>query len=209
MSQSYPQRVRENILPLSVANTLPEAFKEWYFTEETIDYEDAIEDCQLCDHEQLRYHFKIENEDTNHALWVGSQCILKFQVRVYDDYGHTLDERGAKRKLNKLLDKMRIESCIKALDVVASKTRHKILISALKYYKQNKYLTPKFAFVVFWQLQENGIEHSPTFFKISLRRQSHKDDLEEMPTDRVHFFWKALTPAQRRIAMQFGHNPPD
>ena len=90
MSQTYSQRVRENILPLSVANTLPEAFEEWFFTEDTIDHEKAIEDCQLCDQEQLRYHFKIENEYTNKALWVGSQCILKFQVAVYDDYGRKI-----------------------------------------------------------------------------------------------------------------------
>jgi len=209
MSQSYPQRVSENILPLSVANTLPEAFKEWHFTEETIDYEDTVEDCQLCDHEQLRYHFKIENEYTNKELWVGSQCILKFQVRVYDDSGRTLDNKGAKRKLNKLLEKMRIDSCIKALNAVASKTGNDILVSALEYYRRNKYLTPKFAFVVFWQLRKHNIDHSPSFFKISLRKQSHKDALEEMPTDRVHFFWKALTPAQRKIAMQLGHKPPN
>jgi hypothetical protein len=209
VSQSYSKRVRENILPLSVANTLPEAFGEWYFTENTIDHEEAIEDCQLCDQEKLRYHFQIENEYTNKVLWVGSQCILKFQIAVYDDYRHTLDEKGAKKKLNKLLEAIRVKSCIKALNTVATKTKNKILISALDYYKKNKFLTPKFAFVVFWQLQKNRIDRSPSFFKISLRKQVYKDDLEEMPTERVHFFWKALTPAQRNIAIDLGHEPPN
>ncbi len=209
MSQSYSERVRENILPLSVANTLPKAFEEWYFAGDTIDHEEAVEDCQLCDHEQLRYHFKIANEYTNKTLWVGSQCILKFQVTVYDDYGRTLNEKESKKKLNKLLEKMRIDSCIKALDIVAKKTNSKILISALNYYKNNKFLTPKFAFVVFWQLQKNRIDHSPSFFKISLKKQMYKDDLEEMQTERVHFFWKALTSSQRKIAIKLGHQPPN
>lgn len=51
---THPQRVADNILPLSLAGTLPEAFKEWYFTENIEDHEIAEEDCELCDQEQLR-----------------------------------------------------------------------------------------------------------------------------------------------------------
>ncbi len=57
--KTYPQRVRDNILPLSVGSTLPEAFEEWSFTENTVDHEEPVETCQLCEQEQLRYHFEI------------------------------------------------------------------------------------------------------------------------------------------------------
>lgn len=50
---TYPQRVADNILPLSLAGTLPEAFKEWYFIENIEGHEIAEEDCKLCDQEQL------------------------------------------------------------------------------------------------------------------------------------------------------------
>ena len=56
---SYPQRVADNILPLSISGELSQAFKEWSFTE---GHEDVIENCQLCNQEQLRYHFEIKNE---------------------------------------------------------------------------------------------------------------------------------------------------
>jgi len=59
MMRTYPQKVRDNILPLSIAGTLPEAFKEWSFTDNTIDHEEAVETCQLCEHEEIRYHFEI------------------------------------------------------------------------------------------------------------------------------------------------------
>ena len=72
---TYPQRVADNILPLSQAGTLPEAFKEWHFDGETEDHEQAIEVCELCNQEQLRYHFKIVNRHTNKDLWKGSKCI--------------------------------------------------------------------------------------------------------------------------------------
>ncbi len=53
---TYPQRVADNILPLSLAGILPDAFTEWYFTENIEDHEVAnkrgqiyfIEDLTLC-----------------------------------------------------------------------------------------------------------------------------------------------------------------
>jgi hypothetical protein len=73
---TYTQRVRDSILPLSVADTLPKAFEEWRFTGRTHDHEESIETCKLC-------------------------------------------ARDAKRRLNKLMRKMRLDACIKALQRLA------------------------------------------------------------------------------------------
>ncbi len=205
---TYPQRVANNILPLSIAGSLPEVFKEWFFTEKTKDHEQAIEDCELCDQEQLRYHFEIENRDTKKRLWIGSSCILKFKVAVFEN-GRLLDEKRTEKKLNALMKKMRLESCIKALEKLSASESNDILKNALDYYSKNKYLTPKFAFVVFWRLKVNKIDHHPTFFKVSLKRDSFKQDLAQMPTDRVHMIWPALSSSQRKIAIKFGHEAPE
>ena len=82
----YTLKVRQNILPLSVGSTLPEAFEEWSFTDVTEDHESAEEVCQLCDKEGLRYHFLIKNVLTGAHLWVGSHCILQFDLSVYSIY---------------------------------------------------------------------------------------------------------------------------
>jgi hypothetical protein len=205
--QNYPQRVRDNILPLSIGNTLPEAFEEWSFTDRTVDHEDATETCQLCEHEELRYHFQIENALTHHTLWVGSQCILKFGLSVFEE-GQTLSPKEAQRKLDRLTQQMRLQSCIKALEKLAAAENNKILNSALDYYQRNKFLTPRYAFVVLWRLQEHGIEHSPTFFKIHLNKQRYKSDLQKMEASRVHLIWPALSSSQRTLAMRLGHTPP-
>ena len=34
------------------------------------------------------------------------------------------------------------------------------------------------------------------------------EDLKNMETSRVHFFWRALTPGQRKQAVALGHTPP-
>lgn len=197
----------DNILPLSQAGTLPEAFKEWYFTGETEDHEQAIEECELCDQEQLRYHFKIENRHTYKHLWIGSQCILKFKVAVYEN-DQLLGENETKKKLDALIKQMRYESCMNALRRLVEEENNDILGNALDFYQKNKYLTPKFAFVIFWRLKSHRIDHSPSFFKISLKRDKYKRDLREMDTSRVHLIWPALTSSQRKLAISMGHSAP-
>jgi hypothetical protein len=205
--KTYTQRVRDNILPLSVGSSLPGAFEEWSFTENYEDHGHPIEVCQLCEHEELRYHFEIRNALTGHTLWVGSQCILQFGLSVFED-GKRLDESGARKKLNRLMQKMRLDSCVKALTKLAATEQNDILANALEYYKKNKFLTPKFANVVFWRLNENKIDYSPTFFKIHLSKAKYKEDLRNMPIGRVHRLWPALAPAQRKLAISMGHKPP-
>ena len=205
---AYPQRVAENILPLSIAGSLPEAFEEWHFTENVEDHEVATEDCELCNHEGLRYHFEIQNRHTNYCLWVGSSCILKFKVQVFEN-GRLLDEKSSRKKLKEIEQRMRLDSCIKALRELAVSEDNKILNNALDFYLRNKYLTPKFAFVVFWRLSKNKIDHSPSFFKINLRKDKYKNDLANMSTDRVRMIWPALSVSQRKLAMRYGHTPTE
>ena len=204
---TYPQRVVDNILPLSLAGTLPESFKEWYFTEHVQDHEIAEENCELCDQEKLRYHFEIKNRLTNKILWVGSSCILKFQVQVFDR-GTLLDEKASAKKLEDLKRTMRLESCINSLKKLATSENNDILSNALDFYIKNKYLTPKLAFVVFWRLNSNKIDHSPSFFKIGLNKDKYKEDLAKMPLDRIHMIWPALSSVQRKLAMSYGHSAP-
>lgn len=205
---TYPQRVAENILPLSVASSLPEAFKEWYFTENTIDHGMAEEICGLCDKEELRYHFEIENEYTKNCLMVGSSCILKFNVSVYED-GELLDKTKARKKLAKLVEKMHQEACFKALEGVVEKENNDILKSALDYYRKNKYFTPKFAVVVLWRLTENQIDHNPSYFKVRMNRARWKNDIRDMTPLKIQTLWRALTSAQKNTVLELGHEPPN
>lgn len=204
---AWTQRVADNVLPVSIAKTLPEAFKEWRFTGGYEDHGTPVETCQLCEQEELRYHFEIANDQTERTLWVGSVCILRFQIAIYED-GQQLDEKQARRHLDRLIQKMQHEACIKALERLAASETNSILSGALDYYKRNGFLTPKQANVIAWRLHANRIEHHPSFFKVALRRDSHKEDLRKMPLARVHRIWPYLSPAQRKLAQRLGHTPP-
>ncbi|MGC1470046.1 MAG: hypothetical protein WA793_11755 [Sphingorhabdus sp.] len=205
---SYTQRARERILPLSQAGNLPEAIREWCFTGNTTDHEQANETCQLCGQEGLRYHFEIRNTATHHRLEVGSECILRFEVAVIEN-GRELNPKETKRALKQHMQKMRLESCLRALERLANSENNDILANALKYYHINKALTPKQANVVFWRLAANRIDHDPTFFKVRLDKQKYRDDLAKMQRRDVHRIWKALSPSQRKKAEDLGHLPPN
>lgn len=204
----YNQRVADRILPLSIADSVPEAILEWLVTGVTTDHEQAIETCELCGQDRLRYHFEIANRFTKKRLDIGSECILRFDVPVFEN-DRKLSATETKRYLNAQIQQMRLESCIRALEKLANAERNQILTNALAYYQRNKKLTPKYAFVVFWKLDDHKIDYEPSFFKIRLDRQSYKDALREMNTARVHRFWRALSPAQRKIAIELGHTAPD
>jgi hypothetical protein len=204
---SYTQTVRENFLPLSIAGTLPAAFLEWYFTGWHEDHGAPIETCQLCGKQELRYHFEIKNQETHSSLLVGSHCILKFDVAVYED-GRKLSPSEAKRKLAAITKKMHLDSCVLALERLSKADKNPILANTLNYFKKNKTLTPKQANVIFWKLIENHIDHNPSFFSIDLTKSRLRDDLRDMSTGRVHRFWRAMTSAQRNLAQSLGHSPP-
>jgi len=204
---TYSKRVRDNILPLSIGNTLPEAFEEWSFTEEQIDHEEPCATCGLCDKDSLRYHFRIRNALTNKRLWVGSHCILKFGLSVFEN-GQRLSPKDAKKKLDRLTQQMRLEACLKALGKLAQAEKGSIIATALEYFRKNKFLTPRLASVVLWQLDARGIDHSPSFFKVTLKRDLHKQDLKALKPTMFRYVWPALTPAQRKTAISLGRTEP-
>lgn len=203
----YSARVRQNILPLSVGSTLPEAFEEWSFTDLTEDHESADEVCQLCDKEGLRYHFQIKNVLTGAQLWVGSHCILQFDLSVFEE-GQRLSPKDAKKKLDRLTTKMRLESTIRSLEQLAVKENDQRLSGALAHLKINKKLTPRYAAMVLWRLKERGIDHSPSFFKVSLQRSDHEEALRAMKPRMLAYLWPALTTSQRKLAVSLGCKVP-
>lgn len=205
--QHYSQRVRESILQLSVGNTLPKAFEEWTVTESVLDHETPQETCELCGQGSLRYQFEIKNSLTGNTLWVGSQCILKFGLSVFEN-GRILSPEEAKKKIHRITEQMRQDACIRALEALAIAEKNEILSNALQYFKVHKYLSPKQAFVVLWRLKQHKIDHNPSFFKVDLKRDKFKSQLREMEAGRVHVLWAALTSSQRKLAERYGHTPP-
>jgi hypothetical protein len=203
----YPKKVRDAILPLSVAGTLPEAFGEWSATGNVTDRGETAEACRLSVRAENRRLFEIKNRLTEKTLWADSRCIIKYGIPVFER-GVLLAGTRAKRFLDGLEQQMRIDICLRALEKVAKDEENGILRNAVEYYRLNRFLTPRFAFVVFWKLKAHGIDHCSSFFRINIKKARYRRDLGEMETNRVHFFWEALTASQKKLALIMGHLPP-
>ncbi|WFR97773.1 hypothetical protein [Rhizobium tumorigenes] len=131
---AYALRVGDSILPLSVDGTLPTAFGEWSFTENTVHHEQST---KLCGQQDLGHNYEIANQYTEATLWVGSHCLLQFDVAVLEK-GRRLSPAEAKRHLTKLTQQMQLASCIRTLEQLAAKESNPILSGALDYRRKNK-----------------------------------------------------------------------
>jgi len=97
---TWARRSSENLLPLSEEEeSLKNALREWIYSGETYDLQEPRETCELCDHPDLRYQFKIINKLNLNELLVGSECINKFGILAVDDDGIVLDQAQSRRRI--------------------------------------------------------------------------------------------------------------
>jgi len=55
-------------------------FRQWTHTGQFRDHGKPTAICELCGNTGLRYHFLVANRKTGEAIWVGSQCVLNFDL---------------------------------------------------------------------------------------------------------------------------------
>jgi hypothetical protein len=59
-----------------------EFFAQWRHTGQFRDHGKPVAACELCGNTRLRYHFLVAHRQTGEAIWVGSQCVLNFELSV-------------------------------------------------------------------------------------------------------------------------------
>jgi hypothetical protein len=189
MSRAIIARVKANLLPLSKErHDLDIALEEWAYTGECLDYEEPFETCQMCDKDSLRYHFLIENGYTGNALWVGSECITRFNVGAIAPDGTLVQGEGAARLVqadrNRLIEEARQkrvrEAIVTVLEAETEPKWKEMLRSCLDHVSEKDGFTPKQMAAIAWRARMFRVRHSPRDFKVTLRRADHKELVIEM-----------------------------
>lgn len=99
---SWAQKSAANLLPLSIEQSrLAIALKEWLYTGDMYDLEEPVETCELCEHPDIRYQFKIINRHNGNEMLVGSECINKFGISATDELGNVLNREESRRRVNR------------------------------------------------------------------------------------------------------------
>lgn len=178
------------------------AAKEWAFSGEVIDHFVSNKVCQLCESENLRYHFEIKNKSGNNSeLLVGSSCIKKFDIAVFDENGKEIFGSKKSSFLQKKIEQKKQELLleqIRSLWKVAN-PEEKDAIEYYVYVHKNKTgFSPDDLFDLFSLMEKYNTEFTKVLFKVSLRSQFELNSLINMPEHERDIVLPCLSVAQKK-----------
>ncbi|MBS0424091.1 MAG: hypothetical protein JSR71_06630 [Proteobacteria bacterium] len=193
----------KNLLPLSVEKeNFSIAIKEWFYTDELIEYEEAEEICELCEKDGLRYHFQIKNEIGN-ILWVGSKCIEKFGITIYDENGVEITENKEAYLINQAKKKhvkdivLKFSNCTKAGRIKGHSLKELDEYCIRNYNSEGKF-DAKMINYLFQRLENEKIRFRANCFKIDLRAEESKRMLLNLKMVQYQRIKGALSASQRK-----------
>ncbi len=197
----WSEASQANLLPLSKEQSdFKVALKEWEHRGIAIDHLYPVETCQLCDHANLRYHFEIVNHETRATLQIGSSCIEKFGIRVYDEEGKKMESEAVGKQLREEINAKKEEIILEPLRKLW-KAREDSQNKVQKYvqeYQEHGGFSPQNLAYLFKEMREEKISFVPHLYKITLRRRKDRDDLFRMPKEDKDFIWSSLSISQKK-----------
>ncbi|HYW72020.1 MAG TPA: hypothetical protein VE961_13360 [Pyrinomonadaceae bacterium] len=199
---TWARRSSENLLPLSEEKeSLKNALREWIYSGETYDLQEPRETCELCDHPDLRYQFKIINKLNLNELLVGSECINKFGILAVDDDGIVLDQAQSRRRIQQdrryLIAEAKRNRLITTLVELANRDIEFKIASFIDYVQDRGAFTPSQLGLLFWRLDLHGVDYVATDFKVTIRRNREKEQLIAMADWKLKKIWSAMSSNQK------------
>ena len=212
--------IRDNIpvIPYFKSKGLEFPFLTWSYTGELIDYEEPYETCELCGKHGLRYHFVIHDFEGN-KLWVGSECINRFGVPVYDEDNNQFFGKDGKKILNrqinrKQLTKIRNKSlcCLRELYKAVHEKEDKLFIKDIgichkgrHIKKHNIVLKPDEMLKMLNLLKIFNIEYTSSWFKVSCNKKEEQIEFSLLKEDDKKKLRQFAS--KKQVSKFFGSNP--
>lgn len=212
---TYASRVLRKLGPYSVSQVYPQLLREWYATGSMEDIEEAVEECDVCGHEHIRYLFQIKNQrNDNIRDKSGSKCILKFKeigVQVGDRIVYEPAEK--KKALDEFVKQYRarvrkefarqVGVGLQGKDAVAAPITimRDICVRIYQCPEENALLTPKQFAMFVWAANIAGVSVRLAPFQglMNLRKGKSKGQLADLHPRQIESIKGALTPTQLSI----------
>ena len=204
---NWASRSANNLFPLSAEKRdLASALREWLYLGDMYDLGAPCEACELCEHPDIRYQFKIVNRLNGNEMLVGSECINRFSISAADEFGNVLDENQSRRRVNRdrryLVAEARRRRLINVLVTLSALDDEFDIDSFIGYVQDRGAFTPNQLALLFWRLNRNNVEYAPADFRLTIRRNREKDQLRAMKSWRIGRLWPALSPSQRNWVVE-------
>ena len=199
------ERVAKNIFSLSSnKQDIRSALDEWEYRSEMNDRGVPDSICELCNHPNIRLQFEIVNKHNLNSLLIGSECITKFGVKVFDENGNLLEDIHAKKKVAKDRRKLIVDSKIKGMinSILVLSTKQGEQINFKEFVDDFERLgghSPKQLFAMFYRMKVNHVKYNKTDFKCYIRKPHFKQQLLTMEVSRINDIWPALSTSQRKL----------
>lgn len=187
------------------------ALKEWTYTGNLIDHEAPTEQCELCEHDELRYHFEIKNALEN-VLWVGSKCIDKFDIAVFDRDGKeitTSKERYLIKLAQKKHQKTAIEKLTKTKPIGKMGEYSKLELDEFcnSEYLINERPNARILNYLFIRFEQEGIFYEKRLFSIKIRSEYDKEKLLSLKQEQFERIKPALKSTQVKYYIENRKQP--
>ncbi|WP_082713697.1 hypothetical protein [Sporosarcina koreensis] len=201
MSNSWLKRAMENLFKKSQEKEdFHKARQEWLYNGlEDNQYCEA--ECELCNHEEIRYEYTIVNSSNRKIMVVGSECIKKFtndfKNDFYDTKGILVDGKRLAKDKNEYLKKILSE----ALDKRLANSNNTFYKSIAEQIKKDGKLTPnqlKHLHNFYPTLDDMGKQAFKSVVKVSLRKEREQEQIAKLSPIDLKFVSKFMTTAQRK-----------
>jgi hypothetical protein len=163
---------------------------EWSFTnsiENVREVEYGFSKCQLCNHPENVYQYRIRNSETNQTIWTGSVCITNFAIPVYKDNGErvTSDEEIDeifKENVKEIKEQRRLELISALIDDINTNAE-KPYTPTDDNKDKGVYTLKQMKLISVMYNKANGNFISDDYislFKVNMRLKRNKEELQEL-----------------------------
>lgn len=202
--EQWLERVKRFVFPHSVEKQdIGKALAEWYYTGDTYDLEQPIENCELCGHSDIRYQFTIRNHHNANELLIGSECITRFDIPAVDEKGVALTSKETRKVVakdrRKLITDAKERRMIQTLIELKKKEEGFHVDSFINYFKERGAFTPKQLALVIWRLNANAVEYHVSDFKLTIRRAREKEQLLQLKNFQIEAILPCLSGTQQKF----------
>jgi hypothetical protein len=202
MNTNWTKKISTQILSVSQeADNAAKAFNEWQFTGSVTDHGKPVARCGLCGHTGLRYHFMIANRHTGEALWVGSQCILNFDISIPQISGRKmLSPKDKQKELKDHVESSRITKLLVPLQQlhqqVGKADRRKVHWAVGKFQRRGAF-SPKDLAWLFQAMRLVGIDYQAEDYSLTLRAKQDRLEYTQLSRTARAMIEPCLTDKQR------------
>lgn len=201
MDNNWLERAKQNLFKKSNdKNDFNKARSEWVYNGlEDNEYCEA--ECELCNHEEIRYEYTIQNKINKDIMIVGSQCIKKFtddfKLDFYDTDGNLVNEKRLTQDKKEFFKKI----LSNALDNRLKNSSNSFYISIADKIKKDGKLTPnqlKYLHNFYASLEDMGKKAFNNVVKVTLSKQKDQEQLINLSKFDLEFVVKFMTLQQKK-----------